>query len=542
VRRLLRSGGRRGAPSGGGRGDAGPVIYEVNAHVWLHEVGRRQGAGGPVGLGEVPSHEWDGITPPGVDAVWLMGIWERSPVAVRMALGSPGQMAELLDILPDLVPADVLGSAYSIRRYEVDARLGGREGLARARAALAARGVRLIVDFVPNHVAPDHPWLAEHPDRFVRGSADDLAGEPDAFLATGDDGLVVARGRDPHFPPWSDVVQLDAFAPGYRQAAIDTLVDIGRQADGVRCDMAMLLLDDVFSGTWGDRVGPPPGREFWTEVIEAVRAEHPDFLFVAEVYWDLERRLSELGFDHGYDKPLYDRLVHGGPAELVRHLDGAGARQRHLLRFIENHDEPRAAATFAPGHERAVAAAVATLPGAVLWHEGQFDGRRVRVPVHIGRRPDEPLDDERRAFHLELLAAAARVRRGTWARCATTGWAGSHGDQLVAWSWTAGHGADDGGRDGDRRDGDGRDGDGRDGGGSGERSLVVVNLGEAVAAARIHLPWTDLAGRPWRLDDLASGQVFPRDGDALAAEGLFVELPPWGHHLLVWSPSPALIA
>jgi hypothetical protein len=318
------------------------------------------------------------------------------------------------------------------------------------------------------------------------------------------------------------VVQLDAFAPGYRQAAIDTLVDIGRQADGVRCDMAMLLLNDVFSGTWGDRVGPPPEREYWTEVIEAVRAIHPDFLFVAEVYWELERRLHDLGFDHCYDKPLYDRLVHDGPDDLRRHVEAGGARQRYLLRFLENHDEPRAAATLAPDRERAAAVVVATLPGASLWHEGQFDGRRVRVPVHIGRGPDEPADGEadaheRRAFHLALLAAAERVRRGTWAVCPTEGWAESHGDQLLAWSWT------------------------NDGDGDGGRSLVVVNLGDAPAAGRVDLPWTDLAGRPWRLDDLASGQVFPRDGDRLAAEGLYVELAPWGHHLLVWTPDPALV-
>jgi hypothetical protein len=508
------------------------VIYEVNTPVWLDEVGRRSGAGGPRGLGEVGPGEWDRITPPGVDAVWLMGVWERSPVAVAMALASPGQRAAFDQVLPGWQPEDVIGSAYSIRRYEVDARLGGRAGLARARAALAERGVRLIVDFVPNHVAPDHPWLAEHPDRFVRGTADDLAREPDAFLAVGakhdgsgdgDGRLIVARGRDPHFPPWSDVVQLDAFAPGYRRAAIDTLLDIARQADGVRCDMAMLALDDVFSPTWGDRVGAPAERELWTEVIGAVRAAHPDFLFVAEAYWGLERRLHDLGFDHGYDKPLYDRLVHGGPDELRRHLE-AGGDQSHLLRFLENHDEPRAAATLAPDRERAAAVVVATLPGATLWHEGQFEGRRVHVPVHLARRPDEPADDERRRFHLALLDAAARVRRGTWALCPTAGWDGSHGEQLVAWSWSGGGG-------GDRS----RDGD-HDGA---TRSLVVVNLGGAPAAGRVLLPWTDLAGRPWRLDDLATDQVFPRDGDALAADGLFVELPPWSHHLLVWSPDRA---
>jgi hypothetical protein len=508
---------RRGDRAGEGH-DRGPVIYEVNTPVWLGEVARRQGGNGggngerAFGLGDVPADEWDRITPPGVDAVWLMGVWERSPAAVRMALESPGQRAAFDHVLPDWQPADVLGSAYSIRRYEADARLGGRDGLARARKALADRGVRLIVDFVPNHVATDHPWLASHPDRFVRGSIDDLARAPDAFLAV-DGGLIVARGRDPNFPPWSDVVQLDAFAPGYRAAAIETLLDIAGQADGVRCDMAMLLLDDVFARTWGDRAGPPPGPEFWTEVIGAVRAVRPDFLFVAEVYWDLEWRLHELGFDHSYDKPFYDRLVHGvGPAELRGHLEGGSGR--HLLRFLENHDEPRAATVLPPGRERAAAAVLATLPGAVLWHEGQFEGRRVHLPVHLARRPDEPLDEARRSFHLALLAAASEVRQGAWALCPVVGWEGSNTEPLLAWSWTSAAGP-----------------------GAGARSLVVVNLGDSSATGRIPLPWGDLAGQAWRLDDLATGQVFHRDGDALAAEGLYVELPAWGHHLMTWAPA-----
>jgi hypothetical protein len=182
----------------------GPVVYEINTPVWLGEVGRRAGAGAAVGLGEVPADEWDAVTPPGIDAVWLMGVWERSPEGVRMARESPNQMAEWRELLPDLVAEDVIGSAYSIRRFEVDAALGGRQGLAKARAALAERGARLIVDFVPNHVAPDHPWLTEHPDRFVRATTDDLRRDPAAFLAVGggdgngDSATVVARGRRRH--------------------------------------------------------------------------------------------------------------------------------------------------------------------------------------------------------------------------------------------------------------------------------------------------------------------------------------------------------
>ena len=480
-----------------------PVVYEVNTAAWLAEVGPT--------LGDVAADEWDRVTPPGVDAVWLMGVWERSPVGVRLALESPEQMAGFREALPDLTEADVIGSAYCVRRYAVDARFGGRAGLAAARSALAERGVRLVVDFVPNHVAPDHPWLAEHPERFVRGTPEDLARDPDAFLAVGD--AVIARGRDPFFPPWPDVAQLDAFAPGLRAAAAATLADIAGQADGVRCDMAMLFLTDVFARTWGERVGPAPDAEYWAEVIGAVRAAHPDFLFAAEAYWDREWDLQQLGFDHCYDKRLYDRLVAGAPdpAGVRAHLGADVAYQRRLVRFLENHDEPRAAAVLSSARERAAAVAVATLPGATLWHDGQFEGRRVRLPVFVGRRPAEPVDEDLRRFSVGLVAAVAGRRRGEWALASATGWPGDVScDGLLCWAW-------------------------RDGA---ARTLVVVNDGPGPAAARVQVPWADVAGRAWRLDDLLSGDSFLRDGDEIASAGLYVGLRPWGCHLLAWTHAP----
>ncbi len=119
--------------------------------------------------------------------------------------------------------------------------------------------------------------------------------------------------------------------------------------DGIAglCDDRQLLCF-VFARTWGERAGPKPDQEYWTEVLGAVRAVHPDLLFAAEAYWDMEWDLQQLGFDHCYDKRLYDRLVHEGPGEVRGHLDADLDYQAHLLRFIENHDEPRAAATFTP--------------------------------------------------------------------------------------------------------------------------------------------------------------------------------------------------
>ena len=478
-----------------------PVVYELNTAAWLRDVSARSERS--VTLLDVPDEEWDRVTPAGIDAVWLMGVWGRSPAGARLALDSATHLADFHATLDDFEPADVIGSAYCIRHYDVDAMYGGRAGLLAARQALAGRGARLIVDFVPNHVAPDHPWLAARPDYFVLGDADDLARTPGEFLAVGD--AVIARGRDPYFPPWPDVAQLNAFAPGLRQAAIDTLIDIGRLADGVRCDMAMLMLNDVFRRTWGERPGPMPDTEYWTDVISAVRAVHPDMLFAAEAYWDLEWQLQQLGFDYCYDKRLYDRLLNEPPSTVRGHLDADIAYQRRLLRFTENHDEPRAASVFPPAALRAAAVTIATLPGATLWHEGQFDGWHIHVSVLLGRRPPEPDDLDLRGFQLRLIEVAHELRLGNWEQCEATGWPDNHTfDQLLTWCWTA----------------------------ENQRTLVVVNDADGPATALVRLPWTDLAGQTWQLDDLLNGDRYDRDGDDMASSGLYVSLPPRAYHVL----------
>jgi hypothetical protein len=481
-----------------------PVIYELNTAAWLHDVGARAGVGAT--LATVSDAEWDAVTPAGVDMVWLMGVWERSPAGVALALESPDQLASFRAALPDLTDSDIIGSAYCIRRYEVDARFGGRQGLAAARAALAARNVRLLVDFVPNHVAPDHPWLTDRPEYFVQGTDADLERDPAAFLRVGE--AVIARGRDPYFPPWADVAQLNGFSPGLRHAAAATLLDIAQQADGVRCDMAMLLLNDVFARTWGERAGSPPDEEYWIEIISSTRSAHPEFVFAAEAYWDLEWDLVQLGFDYCYDKRLYDRLIHDGPEAIRGHLRADHDYHQHMVRFLENHDEPRAATEFSGAKERAAAVAIATLPGATLWHEGQFEGWRTRLPVFLDRRPQERVDDDLQIFHLQLLAATAGLRRGSWSLCDTTGWPEDRSyTQLLSWTWNH-----------DER-----------------RSMIVVNYADAPAAAQIHPQWRDLAGRTWHLHDVVSGQVFERDGDDVATNGLFVQLAPWQSHVLTWS-------
>jgi hypothetical protein len=473
------------------------VVYEVNTWPWL------AGLGPATTLGDVPAPVWDGLAPPGTDAVWLMGVWERSPAGLAIAWENDGLRRSFHAALPDLTTDDVVGSPYCVRRYVVDERLGGPAGLAAARAELARRGLRLILDYVPNHVAPDHPALATHPDWFLTGTAEDLAAAPEAWVEVA--GRAFARGRDPYFPAWPDVVQLNAFAPGTRQASADALVAILDQCDGVRCDMAMLLTNEVFARTWGRYAGPAPAEEFWPLVLGRVRERHPDALLIAEAYWDMEWTLQQQGFDFCYDKRLYDRLAHEGADAVRKHLAAGVDYQRRLIRFIENHDEPRAAAAFAGGRDRAAAVAVATLPGATLWHDGQFEGRRVHLPVFLGRSPDEPVDEELRGFYHRLVGAAAAVRRGDWTVLDCHGWPDNptHHD-LLAWAWH----------------------------GDLPHHVVVVNLSGGAAQARIPLRWPGLRGGRRRLTDLLDASVYDRDGDELVDPGLYVALPPWGAHVL----------
>lgn len=484
-----------------------PTLYEINTWLWLSDLSRRHKKA--VNLSSVPPAEWDAIAKLGFDSVWLMGVWERSPAGIVIANRNRSLLEDFRRSLPDFRPEDNVGSPYCVRRYTTDRRLGGPDGLAVARRELAARGMKLILDFVPNHVAPDHPWAATHPEYFIRGHAEDAAKDPSSWMEIG--GTVFACGRDPYFPAWPDVLQLNAFEAGLRLAVIETVAEIAGQCDGVRCDMAMLLLNEIFQRTWTSHAGTVPGTEYWADVIAALRRRHPHFLFIAEAYWNLEWRLQQLGFDFCYDKTLYDRLEHGEAESIRLHLCGELAYQEKLVRFIENHDEPRAAAAFSPAKQRAAALVAATLPGLRLFHEGQFEGRRIRPSVFLGRRAEEPPDRELSEFYRRLLQAINRplFREGEWKLCERTGWPDNASFfNVVAWSWRN----------------------------AGEQCLIVINLSESPAQARVQVPWAGPRAEAWRLKDLLSDADFERDGDEMTLPGLYVDLAPWNYHFFQCVP------
>jgi hypothetical protein len=488
-----------------------PIIYEVNTWVWLNEL--REKYGRSIDLGSIPPAEWEYFSALKVNAVWLMGVWERSSAGVRIALRQEGVLDEFRRALPDFTEEDVVGSPYCVRQYKVDEKLGGPKGLALARRELAERGIGLVLDFVPNHTAQDCPWISSHPEYYIQGSRDDLAKEPLAFFESkrpgGEGETVFACGRDPYFPAWQDVAQVNAFDPGFRSASIETLNGILEQCDGVRCDMAMLLMNAVFEKTWGRLAGERPGKKFWVEIIGEVRKKFPGALFIAEAYWDLEWELQQQGFDLCYDKRLYDRLTFGTASEVRLHLLADISYQESLLRFIENHDERRAAAVFTPQRQQCAAVVTTTLPGAKLVHDGQIEGRKVKAPVALRRRSPEEPQIAAISFYQRLLNVISSecFHDGEWKLCDCTGWPdNSSWVDILAWCWISAGGV--------------------------ERYLIVVNLSGHRSQALVQLPWKDIGGARWRLTDVFSEDEYIRDGDQMQKPGLFVDLEAWNYHFL----------
>ena len=321
-----------------------PSLYQINTRVWLTDHARSLGR--PATLDDVTDGELDEFATMGFDWIWLLSVWHTGVASRAVSRTDPDVRRDAEATLPDLRESDIAGSGFAITGYTVDPHLGGDDALARIRERLRVRGLRLMLDFVPNHTALDHPWVQDHEEYYVHGSELDLIDAPANYTwakrSRGD--VLLAYGRDPYFPGWSDTLQLDYANPATHEAMASALLTVADRCDGVRCDMAMLVLPDIFERTWGRR----PASSFWPDAIGRVRQRVPGFTFMAEVYWDLEWTMLEQGFDYAYDKRLYDRL-RAGPGRPVReHLSAGLDYQSKLARFLENHDEPRAAATFDP--------------------------------------------------------------------------------------------------------------------------------------------------------------------------------------------------
>lgn len=476
-----------------------PSLYQINTRVWLTELSRKLGR--PATLDDIPDAELDRLARLGFDWIWMLSVWQTGAAGQKVSRTNPEWRREFQETLPDLKEEDIPGSGFAIAAYTVHQGLGGDAALARLRARLQKRGLKLMLDFVPNHTGLDHSWVNDHPEYYIPGTELDLARAPQNYTwvkrKQGD--LLLALGRDPYFAGWPDTLQLNYGNPATQEALMRELVRIGGQCDGLRCDMAMLVVPEVFERTWGLAAQP-----FWHKATERVRAQFPGFCFMAEVYWDMEWTLQQQGFNYAYDKRLYDRLRDHHARPVREHFHAGLDYQDRLARFLENHDEPRAAATFPEEIHEAAAVITFLSPGLRFFHQGQFEGRKKRISPHLGRAPEEPVNSAIAKFYDRLLGILRQpaLRDGRWQllECAPAWDGNGTNDCYVAFGWE---------------------------GPGGDRLLVAVNYAPNQSQCRLRLPFADLGNRTWHLQDQLSSARYDRDGNELQSAGLYLDQQPW---------------
>ena len=478
-------------------------LYQINIRFLMDDTAKNLGF--PVTLEDVPDDKIIRLKRLGFEWVYLLGVWQTGPSGLKVCRSTPDLREEFQRALPDLKESDICGSCFAIQSYTVNSAFGGDAELKKFHMKLNEHGIRLLVDFVPNHTALDHHWSQERPELYVHGSESDLEHEPQNYVRVKSSGksMILAHGRDPNYPGWSDTLQLNYGHPSLKEEMIAELFKIAQLCDGVRCDMAMLILPEVFRQTWG--ISPEP---FWPDAIQEIKWQYPDFVFMAEVYWGLERELLRQGFDYTYDKKLYDLLCKNYAGPIRDYLNLGVHEQQKPVRFMENHDELRAAVTFPIRVHKAAAILTYLTPGLRFFYQGQFEGSRRKNPVQLKRRPNEPVDFGLQDFYCKLLACLRLpvLSNGScqflepipaWEDSCT--WKG-----FIPFIW---YGKDS------------------------QKLLVVVNYADNRGQCYVKIPSEDPCGQNFRLTDLMNEIRYDRAGDELISTGLYLDLPEWGYHV-----------
>ena len=485
-----------------------PSIYEINTRLWLK---RFANSNEPIALESIPNNYWDDFVKKGFDYVWLMGIWKTCDSVIDKYCFEEGLVKSYDRALKGWKREDIIGSPYAVDKYEPNPNIGTFKSLLELKSQLNKKGIKLILDFVPNHFSVDSSLIKLNPDIFLEVDIDTFKKDPYTFYQPQKNvNKYFAHGRDPFFPAWQDTAQVNFFSNDARSFLTKTLLDLTKVCDGVRCDMAMLALNNVFNNTWGGiLLGNGfefPKTEFWQDAIAAVKKERNDFVFIAEAYWDLEWKLQRLGFDYTYDKSLTDKLKLGNAKDIHDHLTAETEYQKKSVRFIENHDEERAATVFGKDKSKAAAVIISTVRGMHFYHDGQFEGKKIKLPVQLGREPDDPPLNGMKNFYDKLLSITSNeiLKRGKWTLLSQESSYNNNKSfvNLLAWMWTFRE----------------------------EKRIVVVNYSDVVSTCRLKL---DVRGysEEFVITDLLNDQSYTRSAEEVYHHGLYIELKPFQAHI-----------
>jgi glycosidase len=477
-------------------------LYEINTRVWLKQFGGK--------LCQVPVEYYENLANLGITAVWLMGIWKTCDTIITECCFSNDLISSYQKSLKNWNKDDVIGSPYSIDSYEVNSAIGTINDLQHTRKILNDLGISLILDYVPNHFGAMTRYIKSNPEVFLSASEEFLQRDSFTFYKPHPDGNIFAHGRDPLFPAWTDTIQVNYFSEEARRFMTEILKEISDLCDGIRCDMAMLPLNNVFYNSWVGVLNKmnisKPTDEFWQNAIKEIKKDKPEFLFIAETYWDLEWDLQQLGFDFTYDKRLTDRLASSDMQSIKAHLYGDISFQRKSVRFLENHDEARAVTKFGKYKSLAAAAIVTTIPGMKLYYDGQFTGKRVKLPVQLGREPVEKESNTVKRFYNKILSITKSevYDKGNWQLLEprSAGPGNYSYDNLLVWQWSY----------------------------ENLNHLVIINYSENTSQCRLKFP-VNTPGFHIELNDLLSGQRYVRLVSEINDIGMFIELKAFQAHL-----------
>ncbi len=486
---------------------ANPKLYEINTRVWIKKFGL------PTTLSQIPKSVFKDLSDKGINIIWLMGIWKTCPSTIEKYCFEPELIASYNRSLKDWSKSDVIGSPYSIDEYDVNPDLGSWDELKSLKGYLNSIGIKLFVDFVSNHFSADSKYIRTNPEIFLKADEDFYSSDSFTFFKPDfDPQNVYAHGRDPFFPAWTDTIQINFFSAEARKFMIDVLLKLMDVCDGVRCDMAVLPLNNVFQNTWLGVLNKfgfyRPEAEFWKDAISAVKGKNPQFIFLGEAYWDLEWNLQQLGFDYTYDKRLTDRLAANDISGVKAHLQAEKTFQLKSVRFIENHDEQRATAKFGKQRSLAAATVISTIQGMKFYFDGQFEGKKNKLAVQLGREPEEKVCTGIRDYYDKLLSITKSeiFQTGEWSvmQPISIGYGNTSYENFFTWQWIL----------------------------NGERRIIVINYSYSTSQCRLKL---DLKcdKKKISLVDLLTGEVYERWVDEANNNGLYIELK--GHQSHIFS-------
>ncbi len=482
-----------------------PKLYEINTRVWIKQFGEG------VTLSQIPFSVFEDMAVKGINIIWLLGVWKTCEGLIDKCCFSVDLVSAYTRSLKDWRREDIIGSPFSIDSYQINPALGTTEELIELRRKLNAIGIKLFLDFEPNHFGAESVLIKSNPEIFLQGDKEMLKNDPFTFFEAGPDSRrIFAHGRDPLFPAWTDTVQVNYYSNQARDFMTNTLLQIAEVCDGVRCDMAMLQLNNIFQNTWLGVLNKTkfvkPKDEFWLTAIAKVKEKFPDFIFLAEAYWDLEWELQQLGFDFTYDKKLTDRLGSQDVYSIKAHLEAEISYQIKSARFLENHDEPRAITKF--GKRRAYAAAVlmSTVPGMKLYFDGQFEGKKTKIPVQLGREPEEKISSSIQEHYNKILKITKDdiFIKGQWRLLDTIPVSENNStyENMFAWEWKL---------DNDLR-------------------IIVINYSEETSQCRIKFD-PSTSEKEILLIDQLNGADYRRSVGEINSLGLFVELKGYHSHI-----------